>query len=91
MCLAIPGKLVELLDGNDGRLALVDVLGVERTVDIALLENQQLAAGDWVLIHLGFAMSKIDAAEAAEVLSMLEMMDEATFTDAPAPAGFGVD
>jgi hydrogenase expression/formation protein HypC len=80
MCLAIPGRLVELLPGNGDQLALVDVVGVKRKINIGLLEDTALQVGDYVLIHVGFAMSKVDEQEAAEALSMLEMMGQA-FTD----------
>jgi hydrogenase expression/formation protein HypC len=79
MCLAIPGEIVELLADND-QLALVDVVGVKRRINVGLLDGVDLRAGDWVLIHVGFAMSKVDEREAAEALSMLEMMGQA-FTD----------
>jgi hydrogenase expression/formation protein HypC len=74
MCLAIPGEVVEVLEGNEGQLAMVDVVGVKRRINIGLLEDDPVVAGDWVLIHVGFAMSKVDEAEAAQALSMLEMM-----------------
>jgi len=80
MCLAIPGEIVELLPGNNDQLALVDVVGVKRRINIGLLEKEPVQPGDWVLIHVGFAMSKVDEREAAEALSMLEMMGQA-FTD----------
>ncbi|MGF7238188.1 MAG: HypC/HybG/HupF family hydrogenase formation chaperone [Frankia sp.] len=80
MCLAIPGQVVEFLPGHADQLALVDVVGVKRKINIGLLEDVTLQVGDYVLIHVGFAMSKIDEREAAEALSMLEMMGE-TFTD----------
>ena len=80
MCLAIPGQVVEFLPGNDDQLALVDVVGVKRKINIGLLEDVPLEVGDCVLIHVGFAMSKVDEKEAAEALSMLEMMGQA-FTD----------
>jgi len=80
MCLAIPGEVVELLPGNNDQLALVDVVGVKRRINIGLLDNEPVQPGDWVLIHVGFAMSKVDEREAAEALSMLEMMGQA-FTD----------
>ncbi len=80
MCLAIPGEVVELLPGNNDQLALVDVVGVKRRINIGLLEDEPVQPGDWVLIHVGFAMSKVDEREAAEALSMLEMMGQA-FTD----------
>ena len=72
MCLAVPGEVVELVDEDGGHAALVDVLGVRRWVDVGLLEHEELAAGDWVLIHVGFAMSRIDSTEAAELLAMLQ-------------------
>ena len=80
MCLAIPGEVVELISGNNDQLALVDVVGVKRRINIGLLESEPVQPGDWVLIHVGFAMSKVDEREAAEALSMLEMMGQA-FTD----------
>jgi len=80
MCLAIPGEVVELLPGNDDQLALVDVVGAKRRINVGLLDRESLAPGDWVLIHVGFAMSKVDEQEAAEALRMLELMGQA-FTD----------
>ena len=59
MCLGIPGQVVELLASHE-HLAAVDVSGVGRTVNIGLLEDEDVQPGDWVLIHVGFAMSKID-------------------------------
>jgi hydrogenase expression/formation protein HypC len=76
VCLAIPGRIVEFLPGNDDQLALVDVVGVKRKINIGLMEDVELAIGDYILIHVGFAMSKIDEHEAAEALSMLEMMGQ---------------
>jgi hydrogenase expression/formation protein HypC len=80
MCLAIPGDVVELLPGNDDQLALVDVVGVKRRINVGLLDGESIGPGDWVLIHVGFAMSKVDEQEAAEALRMLELMGQA-FTD----------
>ena len=80
MCLAIPGQLVEFLPGNNDQLALVDVVGVKRKITIGLMEAVALEVGDYVLIHVGFAMSKVDEKEASEALSMLELMGQA-FTD----------
>jgi hydrogenase expression/formation protein HypC len=76
MCLAIPGEIVRLLDDND-QLALVDVVGVKRKINIGLLDGEPIGPGDWVLIHVGFAMSKVDEQEAAEALRMLELMGQA--------------
>jgi len=79
MCLGIPGQLVEMLESHE-HLARVDVNGVGRIVNIGLLEDEHLVPGDWVLIHVGFAMSKIDEAEAAMALASLRMMGSA-YTD----------
>ncbi|MBZ5605150.1 MAG: HypC/HybG/HupF family hydrogenase formation chaperone [Acidobacteriia bacterium] len=77
MCLAIPGKIVELIEG-DNPLATVEVLGVRRKVDLGLLEPADPGrAGDWVLIHVGFAMSKISEDRAREQLELLEALGEA--------------
>lgn len=79
MCLGIPGQIVELHPQHD-HLARVDVSGVGRMINIGLLEDEQLMPGDWVLTHVGFAMSKIDEEEAALALASLQMMGE-IFTD----------
>jgi len=76
MCLGIPGQLQEI-SGDNGHLARVDVSGVSRVVNIGLLEGEPLAPGDWVLIHVGFAMSKIDEEEAALSLASLQLMGQA--------------
>ncbi|HUC15672.1 MAG TPA: HypC/HybG/HupF family hydrogenase formation chaperone [Acidimicrobiales bacterium] len=76
MCLGIPGQLVELATGHE-HLARVDVSGVTRVVNIGLLEDERLQPGDWVLIHVGFAMSKIDEEEANLALESLKMMGQA--------------
>jgi hydrogenase expression/formation protein HypC len=76
MCLGIPGQLVEI-SGESRHLARVDVSGVTRVVNIGLLEDEPLSPGDWVLIHVGFAMSKIDEEEAALTLDSLRLMGQA--------------
>jgi hydrogenase expression/formation protein HypC len=76
MCLGIPGQLVEFLDTSD-QLDRVDVSGVTRIINIGLLEDEDLEAGDWVLIHVGFAMSKIDEEEANLALASLKLMGQA--------------
>jgi hydrogenase expression/formation protein HypC len=73
MCLGIPGQIVEI-DADNDQLARVDVTGVRRVINIGLLEDEELAVGDWVLIHVGFAMSKIDEDEAAVALASLKLM-----------------
>ncbi len=77
MCLAIPGEIVEMVEGQSAHLAVVDVAGVKRRINVSLLEQVGVGPGDWVLIHVGFAMSKVDEKEAAEALRLLEMMGEA--------------
>ena len=76
MCLAIPGQIVEVVD-EPNRLASVDVAGVVRKVNIGLLDDDDggtAGPGDWVLIHVGFAISKIDEDEARATLRLLEQM-----------------
>jgi|tagenome__1003787_1003787.scaffolds.fasta_scaffold15756778_2 hydrogenase expression/formation protein HypC len=71
MCLGIPGELVEM-PADDTDLALVSVAGVRRRVNVGLLTDEDdLRVGDWILIHVGFALAKIDEAEAQAALEML--------------------
>ena len=76
MCLGIPGEVVELLDSNR-HLAKIDVAGVRRNINIDLLGDENVAPGDWVLIHVGFAMAKIDEDEAKRALEGLQLMGRA--------------
>ncbi len=79
MCLGIPGEIVEL--GPADELAMVNVGGVRRQVNVGLLTGEDaVGVGDWVLIHVGFAMSKIDEAEAASTLEFLHSLG-ATFDE----------
>ena len=75
MCLAIPGQVVELVD-EANRIARVDVVGVRRNINISLLDDDGIGVqpGDWVLIHVGFALSKVDEDEAHATLRLLEQM-----------------
>lgn len=75
MCLAIPGQIVELVPHEPHR-AIVDVVGVRRSVDITLVESDGATRGDWVLIHVGFAMSKISEDEAREQIRILNSLGE---------------
>lgn len=75
MCLAIPGKIVEF-SKEQPLLARVDVAGVKRAINIGLLADQPLEEGDWVLIHVGFAMSKISEEDAQAQLTMLAALGE---------------
>lgn len=72
MCLAIPSKVVELKDAN---MAVVDTLGVRREVSLDLLD-ESVSLGDWVLLHIGYAMSKIDEESAKESLMLYEQILE---------------
>lgn len=79
MCLGIPGQIVEIVD-HDAKLATVDVGGVRRAVNIAFIVNKEhpvdACVGDWVLVHVGFAMVRIDEQEAAATLALLREMGE---------------
>ncbi len=75
MCLAIPGKIVEISEANP-TAATVDVVGVRRRVDLGLLEEDRPLPGDWVLIHVGFAMSKISEKDALDQMQTLRMLGE---------------
>jgi hydrogenase expression/formation protein HypC len=77
MCLAIPGQIVEMVD-DERRLAMVDVAGVRRTVNVGLLDvdGSGVGPGDWVLIHVGFAISQVDEQEARATRALLERMGE---------------
>lgn len=75
MCLAIPGRIVELLN-DPPHLAMVEVMGVRRRVDLGLLDDDPPIVGDWVLIHVGFAMSKISEEGAEDQMRMLRMLGE---------------
>ena len=75
MCLAIPGQVIEFVD-DERRLAKVDIAGVRRNVNVGLLDGDSGGAspGDWVLIHVGFALSKVDEEEARATLRLLRGM-----------------
>lgn len=80
MCLGIPGKIVEIVHA-ELNLAMVEVGGVRRAVNIAFVADEEHPAaaclGDWVLVHVGFAMSRLDEAEAARTLALLRQVGEA--------------
>ncbi len=75
MCLAIPGQVVRFVDETN-RIATVDVSGVRRDVSVALLED--VRAGDWVIVHTGIAIERLDEAEARKTLALLAEMEQAT-------------
>ena len=70
MCVGIPAQVVELRPSGP-HTAIVDVEGARREVNTVMVDDEGLAVGEWVLLHVGFAMSKIDAAEAAETLAFM--------------------
>ena len=76
MCLGIPGQIVEIVDDANS-IAKVEVSGVRRNISVALVRPEGIAPGDWVLIHVGFAMSKIDETEARETMQTLQLMGQA--------------
>jgi hydrogenase expression/formation protein HypC len=76
MCLGIPGEVIEISPDHSD-LAKVDVSGVKRLINIALLSEDPPQPGEWVLIHVGFALSKIDEAEAAAAMQFLEGIGQA--------------
>jgi hydrogenase expression/formation protein HypC len=75
MCLGIPGQVVDIVDAEQ-HLAKVDVNGVRRNISVRLLADDNLRLGDWVLVHVGFAMAKIDEHEAAMTLDQVQKMGE---------------
>lgn len=75
MCLAIPGKIVEIVDAENN-IAKVEVGGVKRNINIGMLDKDDARVGDYVLIHVGFAMSKVDEQEANETLRVLKEIGE---------------
>jgi hydrogenase expression/formation protein HypC len=78
MCLGIPGRIISIIDPAEA-LAMVDVAGVRRPVNVSFVLDDRPAeacVGEWVLVHVGFAMSRIDAAEAARTLALLEELGE---------------
>lgn len=75
MCLGIPGQVVEIVDPEQ-HLAKVDVNGVRRIISVRLLAEQAAVEGDWVLVHVGFAMAKIDEVEAQLTLDQVKKMGE---------------
>lgn len=76
MCLAIPGQVVELFP-DQPNTAVIDVVGVRRKIDLGLLQDNLPVQGDWVLIHVGFAMGKISEADAIDQMCALRALGEA--------------
>ncbi len=79
MCLGIPGQILDIVD-DENSIAKVIVSGVKRNVNVFLVRPEGIGPGDWVLIHVGFALSKIDEKEAYETMKGLQTMGD-VFTD----------
>jgi len=90
MCLGIPGRIVAFIDPT-GHLAKADVSGVTRTINVGLVLPDGLAIGDWVLIHVGFAMSKIDEAEARRTTEFLKALGDEFEQEMDQVASSGID
>jgi hydrogenase expression/formation protein HypC len=90
MCLGIPGEIIEVHSDRPD-LATVDVSGVRRAINIGLLEGEEIRPGDWILIHVGFALSKIDEEEAAAALNFLESIGQAYDEELAALANSQID
>lgn len=80
MCLGIPGQIIEIVD-TENDLAKVDVNGVQRTISVRLVSQQGLSPGEWVLVHVGFAMAKIDQHEADLTLDAVKQMGQAYYDE----------
>ncbi len=74
MCLGIPGQVISMVEGYGGQLAVVDVAGGRRRVNIGMLPDETFDAGDWVIIHMGFVVEKTDAQGAAAAMAGLRLM-----------------
>lgn len=74
MCLGIPGRVVSMIEGYGGQLALVDVAGEARRVNVGMLPDETFSAGDWVIIHMGFVVEKTDARGAEAAMTGLRLM-----------------
>lgn len=74
MCLGIPGHVISMVEGYHDQIALVDVSGARRTVNVGMLEDDPVHPGDWVIIHMGFAVEKTDAAGAATAMHGLRLL-----------------
>jgi hydrogenase expression/formation protein HypC len=74
MCLGIPGQFVRMLEGYHDQVALVDVVGEQRKVNVGMLPEETFAPGDWVIIHMGFVVEKTDKAGAEHAMAGLKLM-----------------
>lgn len=79
MCLGVPAQVIDFDKGSDQQIATVAISGVNRDISVDLLDAEELTVGDWVLVHVGFALSKIDAQEAAITLDQIKKLGGDTF------------
>jgi hydrogenase expression/formation protein HypC len=82
MCLGIPGQVVRMLEGYNDQVALVDVVGEHRKVNVGMLPEETFAPGDWVIIHMGFVVEKTDQVGAQEAMAGLKLMGSGETEDA---------
>ncbi len=87
MCLGIPGQVVRMLEGYAGQLALVEVAGEQRRINVGMLPEETFAPGDWIIIHMGFAIEKTDRAGADQAMAGLELMGRGYSESADDPGG----
>lgn len=87
MCLGIPGQVIRMLEGYSGQLALVEVAGELRRVNVGMLPEETFAPGDWVIIHLGFVIEKTDRAGADQAMAGLQLMGRGEFEPTAGPDG----
>lgn len=83
MCLGIPGQVIGMVEGYGDQLALVDVAGEHRKVNIGMLPEETFARGDWVIIHMGFVVEKTDKAGADAAMSGLKLMGRGIVIEDP--------
>lgn len=83
MCLGIPGQVVRMLEGYGGQLAVVDVAGEQRKVNVGMLADETFGPGDWVIIHMGFVVEKTDVAGAEAAMRGLELLGRGRDPEAP--------
>jgi hydrogenase assembly chaperone HypC/HupF len=73
MCLGVPGQVVEPVEGHDGQFCMVDVLGTRRRINTGMLDGHlPLCSGDWVVVHMGFAMERLEEHEARQLIQDLQ-------------------
>jgi hydrogenase expression/formation protein HypC len=87
MCLGIPGQVIHMLDGYEGQLALVDVAGERRRVNMGMLPEETFSPGDWIIIHMGFAVEKTDREGAQQAMAGLELMGRGGTDPTVGPGG----